>query len=100
MPTFEETSHVPNHISLLERARPSREGWRSRYSAGVRKRPWHDKVLCVWDGKELLLHAESDWDADGKALVDEFSDSISACIEGGFDGAIEVRAISLVSDGP
>ena len=63
------------------------------------KRPWHENVRCVWDGKELLLHADSDWDAEGKALVDEFSDSISACIDDAFDAEIEIRSVSSAPDG-
>ena len=63
------------------------------------KRPWHENVRCMWDGEELLLHADSDWDVDGKALVDEFSDSISACIDDTFDGEIEIRSISPAPDG-
>jgi hypothetical protein len=50
-------------------------------------------VTCVWDGSQLILQAENDFDSNGLALVDEFSDAISACIEGGFDGNIEILSI-------
>lgn len=53
-------------------------------------RPWHANVTCVWDGSQLILQAENDLDSKGLALVDEFSEAISACIEGGFDGNIEI----------
>ena len=33
-------------------------------------------------------------DRDGRAVMDEFSDEISACIRGGFDG--DVRVISVI----
>jgi hypothetical protein len=56
-------------------------------------RPWHENVTCIWDGSQLILHAENDFDSNGLALVDEFSDAISACIEGGFDGNIEILSI-------
>jgi hypothetical protein len=59
-------------------------------------RPWHQNVLCEWNGQELLLHAESDWDVDGKALLDEFSDAISACIAGTFGYGLEVKSIIVV----
>lgn len=57
-------------------------------------RPWHQNVRCEWDGNELILRAETEWDADGKALLDEFSDAISACIPGEFDSEIEVKSIT------
>ena len=56
-------------------------------------RPWHENVTCVWDGAQLILQAENDFDANGLALLDEFSDAISACIKGGFDGDIEILSI-------
>ena len=60
-------------------------------------RPWHENVTCVWDGAQLILQAENDFDAKGLALLDEFSDAIAACIKGGFDGEIEILSI-LSSD--
>jgi hypothetical protein len=57
-------------------------------------RPWHQNVRCEWNGQELLLFAENDWDADAKALLDEFSDVISACIPGTFGYGIEIRSIT------
>ena len=59
-------------------------------------RDWHQNVLCEWDGTALILHAENDYDKDGKALLDEFSDSICACLEP-FDGDIEIRSITILS---
>jgi hypothetical protein len=35
-------------------------------------RPWHENVRCVWDGSQLILQAENDFDSNGLALVDEF----------------------------
>jgi len=57
-------------------------------------RPWHQNARCKWDGFRLVLHAENDFDSNGRALMDEFSDAISACIKEGFDGDIEVVSIT------
>jgi hypothetical protein len=56
-------------------------------------RPWRQNVRCEWDRTRLLLYAENDWDGDAKALIDEFSDAISACIQGGFEGGIKIVVI-------
>jgi hypothetical protein len=56
-------------------------------------RPWHENVQCEWNGVGLLLTAENDYDSDGRALMDEFSDAISACIAEGFDGDIRVASV-------
>jgi hypothetical protein len=34
-----------------------------------------------------------DWDVNGKAVLDGFSDAISAFIAGTFEGSIEVKSI-------
>ena len=48
-------------------------------------RPWHHAVDCRWDSGVLRLQAENDFDADGQALLDEFTDAVFACLplEGG-----------------
>jgi hypothetical protein len=56
-------------------------------------RPWHKNVTCEWNGSQLILTAENDFDEDGRALTDEFSDAISACISEGFDGGIRVISV-------
>lgn len=43
-------------------------------------RPWHKNVRSEWDGVSLWLEAENDYDADGMALLDEFSDAVVACV--------------------
>jgi hypothetical protein len=40
---------------------------------------------------------ENDFDRDGRATMDEFSDEISACISGGFDGDIKVISTSVTA---
>lgn len=54
------------------------------------KRPWHDRVVCTWNGHDLILQSENDFDPEGIALIDEFSDAIAASIGDGFDGNIRV----------
>jgi hypothetical protein len=60
-------------------------------------RPWHKDVSCVWDGSNLILQADNDFDSNGLALLDEFSDAISACIKDGFDGDLQVLSIREVN---
>lgn len=43
-------------------------------------RPWHQNVRCSWDGFSLTLTAENDFDENGRALLDEFTDAVVACI--------------------
>jgi hypothetical protein len=58
-------------------------------------RPWHHSVSCTWDGRALLLQAENDFDSDGVALADEFSDAVAASIDGGFGPIRVVSAVRL-----
>ena len=44
------------------------------------QRPWHTVVDCRWDEDRILLVARNDYDENGKALLDEFSDAICACV--------------------
>jgi hypothetical protein len=45
-------------------------------------RHWHRIIDVRWSGQTLLLTVENDYDADGEALADEFSDTIAACAPG------------------
>ena len=76
---------VPLHIGLELAADVAEE---------FTHRPWHQNVSCKWDGTVLILQAENDWDADAKALTNEFSDAISANADA-FEGGIEVRSITV-----
>lgn len=60
-------------------------------------RPWHQNVQCQWDGFRLLLQADNDYDTDGSALMDEFSDAMAACIAEGFDGSITVESVTALA---
>jgi len=59
-------------------------------------RPWHRSVRCSWDGARLLLLAENDYDVDGLALSDEFSDAIAACVVGDFGYSINIESVSVI----
>jgi hypothetical protein len=64
-------------------------------------RTWHQHVTCEWDGFRLVQLADNDFDASGLALLDEFSDAISAGVSGGFDGDIQIARITpLLGDAP
>jgi hypothetical protein len=60
------------------------------------RRNWHRRAVSNWDGKFLTLSVENDFDRDGRATLDEFSDEISACVKGGFDG--DIRVVSVTED--
>ena len=56
-------------------------------------RTWHSNASCTWDGSKLLLSAENDYDETGLALLDEFSDCISAYLTGTFDFEVQIESV-------
>jgi hypothetical protein len=56
--------------------------------------PWHHNVRCTWNGRALRLEAENDFDDQGLALLDEFSDAIVACIEDAQFGGLRVVEVT------
>lgn len=56
-------------------------------------RPWHQNVVCGWDGKLLWLEAENDYDREGKALFDEFWDAVIANVN--FSDEIHFEIVSV-----
>jgi hypothetical protein len=83
---------VPTHVGA-EAARDIIEEFTNR--------SWHQNVSCGWNRFQVVLQADNDFDANGLGLLDEFSDAISAFIEDGFDGNIDVVSVSLLpTDGP
>lgn len=56
------------------------------------RRPHHQNVRCTFEDGKLILQAENYFHADGLALMDEFSDCISAYIATPFDG--DIRLVS------
>jgi len=63
---------------------------------GFVQRPWHQDVVCTWNESinSLILEAANDFDENGAALMDEFSDEISACVRNAGDGSIRVISIN------
>jgi hypothetical protein len=61
-------------------------------------RQHHQNVTCVFTNGELVLSAENDFDPEGLALMDEFSDCISAYITELFDGRIRLVRCHQVDD--
>lgn len=59
-------------------------------------RSWHKNVKCEWNGAQLILQADNNYDSNGQALVDEFSDAISGCIPNAGDGDIEVVSVTTL----
>jgi hypothetical protein len=59
-------------------------------------RTWWENVTCRWDGTNLVLEADSDFDSDGTALLDEFSDCVAAFVEGQFSYDISVESVTSV----
>jgi hypothetical protein len=62
------------------------------------RRHWHRRAVCDWDGKLLALTVENDFDHDGLATRDEFSDEVAACVSGGFDGDIRIVSATEIAD--
>jgi hypothetical protein len=56
-------------------------------------RHWHRIIDIRWSGRTLLLTVENDYDADGEALADEFSDTIAAYAPG--TPGYSVRVVSV-----
>ena len=65
-------------------------------AANFAKRTWHKNAKCSWDGNCLTLSVENDFDGDGRAVMDEFSDEVSACIRGGFEGHLRLISVTEV----
>ncbi len=61
-----------------------------------KRRPWHENAVCRWDGARLILIAENDFDHSGLALMDEFSEAISAIIEELLDGDCRIVAVTEI----
>ena len=59
-------------------------------------RPHHSNVRCTFHDGKLVLQAENDWDADGLALIDEFSDCISAYIVSSLEGDLRIASTTAL----
>lgn len=56
-------------------------------------RQWHHVIDIRWLGQTLLLTAENDYDSNGEALADDFSDTIAAYAPG--TPGYSVRVVSV-----
>ena len=43
-------------------------------------RPWQTNVRCTWASPRLRLETQNDYDNQGLATRDEFSDALAACV--------------------
>ena len=59
-------------------------------------RDWQKIIDCRWDGSTLVLVAENDYDHNGEALADEFSDTVAAYAPGASGYGIRVLAAATV----
>jgi hypothetical protein len=62
-------------------------------------RPWHKEVTCSFSNGTLILVATNDFDRNGFALSDEFSDCLSAYIpldKMSRTGPFEVVAVEVI----
>jgi hypothetical protein len=62
------------------------------------QRAWHENVESTWRDGSLLLSAENEYDRQGLALMDEFSDAISACTAADF--GYSIRLVSAIGYQP
>lgn len=84
------------HITLVCKGIPTELGPAGALDVAeeFNHRPWYRNVRCEWNGEDLLLSAENDWDGDAKALLDEFCDAVAACIPGTIGFQVEIRSIT------
>ena len=60
-------------------------------------RLWHQDVSCAWVGENLRIEAHDDFDADGLALRDEFSDAIVASVANAEYTDLRVISVTEIS---
>jgi len=60
----------------------------------ARHRTHHSNAVCSYADGKLTLVAENNFDPNGLALMDEFSDCLSAYIAKPFDGDLTVQSIA------
>ncbi|MES2366628.1 MAG: hypothetical protein V4563_12165 [Pseudomonadota bacterium] len=59
-------------------------------------RPWHTNTVCEWKEGVLRFSATNDFDKNGLALLDEYSDAIHACIRYSGSIHIDVESVNVV----
>jgi hypothetical protein len=76
------------------------DAWPDAYEdvrAEFAERSWHRVVDVRWSEDALVLVAENDYDDDGEALADEFSDTVAAYAFG--TPGIRIRIVSVETVG-
>jgi hypothetical protein len=84
------------HVTLVCEGLPASAGLKAARDIGkefAKHRTWHSKVSCDWDGTRLVMHSENDFDADGRATLDEFGDAISAYIADPGESSISIQSV-------
>lgn len=61
--------------------------------AEFKERHWHQNPRASWDGSVLRLTVENDFDANGLATLDEFSDALVACLDWDGDISFDIESI-------
>lgn len=57
-------------------------------------RHWHRVIDIRWSAQMLLLTVDNDYDADGEALADEFSDTIGAYAPGTLGYSVRIVSVA------
>lgn len=57
-------------------------------------RHWHNIIDIRWSGQTLLLTVDNDYDANGEAPADEFSDTIAACAPGTPEYSVRIVSVA------
>ncbi len=57
-------------------------------------RPWHTNTRCTWDKPYIRLEAQNDYDNQGLATCDEFSDALAACVAM-YERLGDIRIVSI-----
>lgn len=62
---------------------------------GFKERTWHEKVVCSYEDGGLTLTSENDFDDNGLATLDEFSDEFSANLLRSYEDDGNLRVLSV-----
>jgi hypothetical protein len=76
-------------------------GWSSAFAdvkSEFSKRWWHHFVHCSWEGDALILVVDNEYDNNGAAVADEFSDTVAAYAPGTPGYRVRVLSVLTSSD--
>jgi len=83
-------SGLPHTVGANEAADITREF--------AQQRRWHSRVSCTWEGTQLTLLAENDFDKTGLATLDEFRDCITAYVSDPGDSQVIASVSEIDND--